>query len=103
MIGHFFILLEVFLDEAICFRTRPVWMGQLRQSLQTDALNQILQTDPEIYYFSIPCSATQKDENGNHVPLKNQMEPLFVRLSCQIGAYLGKLYLRLLTMIDKLP
>lgn len=41
------------------------------------------------YYFSVPCSCTQKGADGNFKP-KKIMEPLFVRRSTQIGAYSGR-------------
>lgn len=57
---------------------------------RADELNRIICTDPEIYYFSIPCSATVRTAGGNHVPAAGKMEPLFVKRSYQIGAYTGR-------------
>lgn len=53
------------------------------------SLNRRIQMDSSVYYFSVPCSYTVRQENGTHLP-KKKMEPLFVMRSCQIGAYLGK-------------
>ncbi len=52
-------------------------------------LNQRIQTRPEVYYFAVPCTYTEKQKDGLHRP-KKKMEPLFVMRSCQIGAYSGK-------------
>ena len=53
------------------------------------AMNRRIATQPEVYYFSVPCSATRRRPDGIHVPLKG-MEPLFVMRSHQIGAYAGR-------------
>ena len=52
-------------------------------------LNETISTLPSVYYFSVPCCATQCQADGRHVPKKG-IEPLFVMRSCQIGAYKGK-------------
>ena len=53
------------------------------------AMNRRIATQPEVYYFSVPCSATRRRPDGTHVPVKG-MEPLFVMRSHQIGAYAGR-------------
>ena len=53
------------------------------------ALNQILSIDENTYYFSIPCSMTTVDENGNYVPDESRMEALFVDSAKEIGALTG--------------
>lgn len=51
-------------------------------------LNERITTLPSVYYFSVPCCATQRREDGCYVPKKG-IEPLFVMRSRQIGAYKG--------------
>ncbi|MBQ1678724.1 MAG: hypothetical protein II062_04235 [Oscillospiraceae bacterium] len=53
------------------------------------ALNRRIGAEPEVYYFSVPCSFTEARPDGTHHP-KRGMEPLFVMRSCQMGAYAGK-------------
>lgn len=53
------------------------------------ALNARTGTEPEVYYFSVPCSFTEAQPDGTHRP-KQGMEPLFVMRACQIGAYTGR-------------
>lgn len=53
------------------------------------ALNQRIPTLPQVYYFSVPCSFTQKGKDGVHKPRKG-IEPQFAVRSRQIGAYTGK-------------
>ena len=53
------------------------------------ALNQRIVTQPDVYYFAVPCSYTEKQADGTHRPKKG-MEPLFVMRASQIGAYTGK-------------
>ncbi len=52
-------------------------------------MNRRITTFSHVYYFSVPCSFTQRQKDGTHKPRKG-MEPLFVMRSCQIGAYTGK-------------
>ena len=59
---------------------------QIDHALQ---LNRRIVTQPDVYYFSVPCSYTKQQPDGNHRP-KRRMESLFVMRSCQIGAYSGK-------------
>lgn len=44
---------------------------------------------PEVYYFSVPCSATEKQPDGTFLPARGT-EPLFAARSRQIGAYSGR-------------
>lgn len=53
------------------------------------ALNRRIPTLPEVYYFSIPCCFTSRQNDGTHRP-KKKMEPFFVLSSCHMGAYTGK-------------
>lgn len=53
------------------------------------ALNRRIGTEPELYYYAVPCGFTEAQPDGTHRP-KRGMEPLFVMRSCQIGAYAGK-------------
>ena len=52
-------------------------------------MNSRIMTQPDVYYFSVPCSFTRQEPDGTHRP-KAGMEPLFVMRACQIGAYVGK-------------
>ncbi len=53
------------------------------------AMNKRIQTLPDVYYFSVPCSFTRRAPSGRQVPKKG-MEILFVRHSCRMGAYSGR-------------
>ena len=55
---------------------------------QALALNRRIRTLPNVYYFSVPCRFTDRQQDGTHRPRKG-MEPLFFARSCQIGAYAG--------------
>lgn len=52
-------------------------------------LNKKLTISNKTYYFSIPCSMTDKNEEGVWVPDESRMESLFVESSKEIGAYTG--------------
>ena len=52
-------------------------------------MNEQISTLPGVYYFSVPCRATEKSPDGTCRPGRG-MEPLFYARSCQIGAYTGK-------------
>ena len=52
-------------------------------------MNRHLTTFPDIYYFSLPCSATNDAGNGTHRPQRDIMDRFFVRRSIQIGCYSG--------------
>ncbi len=54
-----------------------------------DELNRRIATLPHVYYFSVPCSFTEKQKDGTFRP-KRGMEPLFVTRSYQTGAYTGR-------------
>ena len=53
------------------------------------AMNERIPTLPDVYYFSVPCSFTERNPDGTWRPGKG-MAPLFVMWSCQIGAYAGR-------------
>ncbi len=53
-------------------------------------LNARLQTLPDVYWFSVPCSATVRQPDGTHRPVLKKMEPLYTRRGCQIGCWTGK-------------
>ena len=53
-------------------------------------LNEEIATLKDTYYFSIPCDATIKNEDGTYSPDKSKMESLFVSSSKAMGAYTGK-------------
>ena len=52
-------------------------------------MNRYLGTFPDIYYFSVPCSATEDTGNGIHRPKRGITDPFFVRGAVQIGCYSG--------------
>ncbi len=53
------------------------------------ALNRRISTLPGTYYFSVPCSYTDRQPDGTWLPRRG-MEPLFAARARQIGAYRGK-------------
>ena len=52
-------------------------------------INERIQTLPEVYYFSVPCSATEKLPDGTCRP-KRGIEPMIASRSYLIGAYSGR-------------
>jgi len=52
-------------------------------------INERISTLPDVYYFSVPCCATEKLPDGTCRP-KRGMEPLFAARSRQIGTYTGR-------------
>ncbi len=52
-------------------------------------LNKEIMTLEDSYYFSFPCDATEKTENGYYAPIEKKMESLFVASSKAMGAYTG--------------
>lgn len=52
------------------------------------AMNDRISTLPQVYYFAVPCSATETSEGGQR-PIRSMMEPMFRRSSAQMGAYTG--------------
>ena len=52
-------------------------------------LNEEILTLDTAYYFSIPCSMSEKQENGTYAPIEKRMEKLFISSSKAIGAYTG--------------
>lgn len=53
------------------------------------ALNKKMVTDENTYYFSIPCTATIKNEDGSYKPDKKKMEFLFTSSSEEMGKLTG--------------
>lgn len=53
-------------------------------------MNEWIETLPNTYYFSIPCDATVKNEDGTYSPVESKMEALFVSSSKAMGAYTGE-------------
>ena len=51
-------------------------------------LNEYMPEQPYVYYFSVPCSFTQRSADGTYKPLRG-MEPLFAMRSHLMGAYSG--------------
>ena len=62
------------------------WDMHLDRALE---LNRRMQCLPEVYYFSVPCSATVKNPDGTWSPRRG-VEPLLVMRSSLMGAYSGK-------------
>ena len=52
-------------------------------------MNERIQTLPDVYYFSVPCSDTAGQPDGTYRPNRG-MEPLFVMWAVRMGAYAGK-------------
>ncbi len=52
-------------------------------------LNKRLVTDKKTYYFSIPCCATVKGEDGMYTADKKFMESMFVKDANTLGSYTG--------------
>ncbi len=52
------------------------------------AMNARISTLPDVYYFAVPCSATE-DADGVQRPVRSIMEAMFRRSSAQMGAYTG--------------
>lgn len=52
-------------------------------------MNERIETLENVYYFSIPCSVTVKNEDGTYSPVESKMEPLFVSSSKAMGAFRG--------------
>lgn len=53
------------------------------------ALNARMAAQPDVYYFSVPCSFTVEQTDGTWKPRRG-IEPLFVMRAYQIGAYSGR-------------
>ena len=53
-------------------------------------MNKNIDTLEGSYYFSIPCSATVKNDDGTYSPVESKMESLFVSSSKAMGAYTGE-------------
>ena len=53
------------------------------------SLNERISTLPEVYYFAVPCSATEPAEGGGQRPIRSAMEAMFRRSSARMGAYSG--------------
>ena len=51
-------------------------------------LNARIATLPDVYYFAVPCSATEAS-SGVQTPIRSIMEPMFRRSAAQMGAYTG--------------
>ena len=52
------------------------------------AMNEKIRTLPDVYYFSVPCSFSERQADGTYIPEKG-MEELYARRSYQMGAYSG--------------
>lgn len=52
-------------------------------------LNKAVTTVDGIYYFSIPCSCTTKNEDGTYTPNEDITEDMFVNSSIKMGKFTG--------------
>lgn len=52
-------------------------------------MNKNIKTLENTYYFSIPCSASVKNDDGTYSPVESKMESLFVSSSKAMGAFKG--------------
>ncbi|MBQ6450342.1 MAG: hypothetical protein IJJ29_00275 [Solobacterium sp.] len=57
---------------------------------EADRLNRKLSVSSDIYYFSIPCSASVRKPDGTYRPVYKKMEPLFTKSSILMGIYEGR-------------
>ena len=53
------------------------------------ALNAKITTLPDTYYFAVPCSATEKSEDGTYKPINSLMEGMFRQSAARMGSYTG--------------
>lgn len=53
-------------------------------------LNETLTTVDSIYYFSIPCSCTTKNDDGTYSPNQDITEDMFVNSAIKMGKFTGK-------------
>lgn len=53
-------------------------------------LNKTIYTSPKTYYFSIACSATNKNEDGTYSADAEIMEGMFKSSANEMGCYIGK-------------
>ena len=53
-------------------------------------MNKEIATLDNVYYFSVPCSVTTKNEDGTYSPDESKTESLVVSSSKAMGAYLGE-------------
>ena len=53
-------------------------------------LNERINTLGNIYYFSVPCSSTEKTEKGNYLPKVDITDIMFRRSARLMGTYTGK-------------
>ncbi len=51
--------------------------------------NKTIATLPDVYYFCVACSCTEKQPDGNHRPVPSKTEFLYYARSIQMGAYTG--------------
>ena len=51
------------------------------------ALNERISTLENTYYFSVPCTATVKNEDGTYSPVESKMETMFLKTSRLMGKF----------------
>lgn len=52
-------------------------------------LNKSLQTQSDIYYFSIPCSSTEQNNDGTYSPIDDITESTFINSAIKMGKHTG--------------
>jgi len=52
-------------------------------------LNRSINTLPGTYYFAVPCSASERNDDGTYSPVRSDMVSLYRRTSALMGAYSG--------------
>lgn len=73
------------------FKTDHPFFDTAAYDMQVDRAIEIAdrcETIPSVYYFSVPCSYTKVDANGNSVPLSD-MTPMFIPTAKSIGMFKG--------------
>ena len=51
------------------------------------ALNERISTLENVYYFSVPCTATIRQDDGTYMPDESKMEAMFVKTSRRMGKF----------------
>lgn len=54
------------------------------------AMNRRMKEQPEVYYYSVPCSCTVRQLDGTYMPDTKRMEPFFIKHSILMGHYTGR-------------
>lgn len=90
--------MQSFMSSMVSSSTSPNTDGRIESDyasydLKIDnalKLNETLTTQENLYYFSIPCSSTELQENGTHYPNAEITDNAFFKSALKIGKYTGK-------------